>query len=90
MLLQKDYKGEKIIFLASGVNETANSEILYNEYVDGQEGQLPEVVNDALRERANMLYEQYGLVIEEKYIYDSKRHHGDTLAEAVLSGEKIR
>ena len=75
----KDYKGEKIIFLASGVNETANSEILYNEYVAGQSGQLPEVVNDALRERANMLYEQYGLVLEEKYIYDKKRHHGDTL-----------
>ncbi len=76
---EKDFGGEKIIFLASGVNETANSEIIYNEYVAGQSGQLPEVVNDALRERANMLYEQYGLVLEEKYIYDSKRHHGDTL-----------
>ncbi len=76
---EKDYKGEKIIFLASGVNETANSEILYNEYADGDENQLPEVVNDALRERANMLYEQYGLVLEEKYIYDKSRHHGDTI-----------
>ncbi len=76
---QKDYKGEKIIFLTSGVNETANSEILYNDYADDQEGQLPEVVNDALRERANMLYEQYGLVIEEKYIHDKSRHHGDTI-----------
>ncbi len=76
---EKDYKGEKIIFLASGVNETANSEILYNEYADGDENQIPEVVNDALRERANMLYEQYGLVLEEKYIYDKSRHHGDTI-----------
>ncbi|MBE6539948.1 MAG: hypothetical protein E7674_04320 [Ruminococcaceae bacterium] len=76
---EKDYKGEKIIFLASGVNETANSEILYNEYANGDENQIPEVVNDALRERANMLYEQYGLVLEEKYIYDKSRHHGDTI-----------
>lgn len=77
---QKNYNGEKIIFLTSGVNETANSEILYNDYLDDQENQLPEVVNDALRERANVLYEQYGLVIEEKYIYDKSRHHGDTIA----------
>ena len=88
---EKDYKGEKIIFLASGVNETANSEILYNEYVDGQEGQLPEVVNDALRERVNYLYEKLGVVVEEKYIYDSSRHHGATLTymrEDLVTGAK--
>lgn len=72
----KDYGGEKVVFLTAGVNETYNSEIVYNEYEDGETDQMAAVVNDALRERQNVLEEQIGVIIEEKYVFDNKRYGG--------------
>lgn len=73
---EKDYGGKEVIFLTAGVNETANSEIVYNEYGEGDENQMAAVVNDALRERQNVVEEQIGVIITEKYIYDGSRYGG--------------
>jgi len=69
-----DYNGKEIIFLTAGVNQTANSEIVYNEYGADDENQMAAVVNDALRERMNVVAEQIGVTITEQYIYDGKRY----------------
>lgn len=74
-----DYNGKEIIFLTAGVNQTANSEIVYNEYADGDADQMAAVVNDALRERMNIVSEQIGVEITEKYIYDGSRYNGTML-----------
>lgn len=71
-----DYGGKEIIFLTAGVNQTANSEIVYNEYGADDENQMAAVVNDALRERMNVVAEQIGVTITEQYIYDSNRYNG--------------
>lgn len=71
-----DYNGKEIIFLTAGVNQTANSEIVYNEYGADDENQMAAVVNDALRERMNVVAEQIGVTVTEQYIYDGKRYNG--------------
>lgn len=74
-----NYGGKEIIFLTSGVNQTYNSEIVYNEYSDSDANQMPAVVNDALKERQNVVYESIGLTITEKYVYDAGRYGKTTL-----------
>ncbi len=74
-----DYKGESIVFLTAGVNQTASSEIVYNEYGAEDENQMAAVVNDALRERMNIVAEQIGVTITEQYIFDGKRYNGSMI-----------
>ena len=75
----RDYGGATVTFLTCGVNQTASSEILYNDYGSDDEEQMMEVVNDALRERYNQVYESIGVVIKEQYIYDGRRYNGEMI-----------
>lgn len=71
-----DYGGKEIVFLTAGVNQTANSEIVANEYGADDTDQMAAVVNDALRERMNVVSEQIGVTITEQYIFDGSRYNG--------------
>ncbi len=73
------FEGQQLIFLTAGVNQTANSEIVYNDYGPDAENMMIEVVNDALRERENIIEERLGVDIVEKYVFDGKRYNGEML-----------
>ena len=88
---EKDYGGESIVFLTAGVNEVTNSEIVYNEYTDDREDKMAAVVNDALKERENLVFEQIGVKITEHFIYDGKRYNGamiDYIRDDLALGSK--
>ncbi len=72
-----NYEGETITFLTCGVNPTYESEILCNTYEDDTEETLPQIINDDLKLRADLLEEKLGVVIEETKIYDLARKNAE-------------
>lgn len=72
----KKYSGT-IKFLTCGVNQDHESEIVFNTYEDGASEGMATRVNEAIRERNNLVEENLGVTITEEYVYDSKRLNGD-------------
>lgn len=81
----KKYDGEVITFLTCGVNNTHQSEIVFNTYEDGEAATLPTVVNEDLKNRADYLEEQLGVTIEETYVFDLKRKNAE-MANTIRTG----
>ncbi len=73
-----DYSGKTFTILTSGVNQTAISEVVYNEDLKDSEN-FPEVINEAIKRRNDAVYDLLGVEIEEVYFPDSHRYNGDTL-----------
>lgn len=72
------YDGTTITFLTCGVNATYNSELMYNDYQNPSattnvNEQIPEVINQAYKDRNDLVEEQLGITIEEEYILDTSR-----------------
>ncbi len=88
-----DYTGKTITFLTCSVNPTYESEILYNPYADGKKDKyedgttvtMPEVLNDSLKTRANLVEEKLGIKIEEMKVLDTGRPGGG-MAKAIREG----
>ena len=71
------YGGQTITFLVCSVNETYNSELMYNDYANPgpttSNEQIPEVVNKAYRDRNAWVEEQLDIVIAEEFVHDPRR-----------------
>lgn len=72
------YDGQTFTILTSGVNETATSEMVYNEDISNNEN-FPEAINLAIKRRNDSVYELLGVEINEIYVHDPKRYGGTTL-----------
>lgn len=74
------YGGQTITFLICSVNETYNSELMYNDYANPgpttSNEKIPEVVNKAYRDRNALVEEQLDIVIAEEFVHDPKRTNG--------------
>ncbi|MBR5780206.1 MAG: hypothetical protein IKY21_06270 [Clostridia bacterium] len=87
------YSGKTITFLTCSVNSTYESEILYNPYadeskktyVDGTTVTMPEVLNDSLKRRAELVEEKLGITIEELKVLDGPRPGGG-MSKAIKEG----
>lgn len=73
----KTYKGETLTFLVCSVNPTWESEIVTNTYEDGESHYLPQVINDDLKNRSELLEEKLGITLAEEGVYEKKRPNGD-------------
>lgn len=71
------YDGQTFTVLTSGVNERANSEVVYNETLIEN---FPETVNMAIKRRNDQVYELLGVTIEEIYMRDRNRHSSTTIS----------
>ncbi len=71
------YNGATITFLVCTVNETYNSELMYNDYKNPGPSTsnevIPEVINTAYRDRNQYVEEQLDIVINEEYVHDPSR-----------------
>lgn len=71
------YSGRTITFLTCGVNNTYNSEILFNDYKAPTQftsnEPIPDVINNAQRDRIDLVEEQLGIKIQEEFLYDGAR-----------------
>lgn len=74
------YNGTTIRFLVCTVNETYNSELVYNDYSNPGPSTsnevIPEVINKAYKDRNQKVEEQLDIVIEELYVHDPSRTNG--------------
>ena len=72
-----DYNGATITFLVCTVNETYNSELVYNDYENPgpstSNEKVPEVINKAYKERNEYVEELLGVTIKEEYVHDPNR-----------------
>ena len=73
----KTYEGETITFLICSVNQTWESEIITNTYEDGESHVLPQIINDDLKKRNELLEEKLGITVEEIGVFDPKRTNGE-------------
>ncbi|MBR5285985.1 MAG: hypothetical protein IKU30_03725 [Clostridia bacterium] len=88
-----DYSGKTITFLTCSVNATYESEILYNPYaddskktyVDGTNVTMPEVLNNSLKTRSDLVEAQLGITIEEIKVLDGPRPGGG-MSKAIKEG----
>ncbi|MBO5734629.1 MAG: hypothetical protein J6S15_00835 [Clostridia bacterium] len=71
------YGGQTITFLICSVNETYNSELVYNDYANPgpttSNEQIAEVVNKAYKDRNELVEEQLGITIAEEFVHDPGR-----------------
>ncbi|MBQ1255107.1 MAG: hypothetical protein IIX91_04910, partial [Clostridia bacterium] len=71
------YGGQTITFLVCTVNETYNSELVYNDYANPgpttSNEQIAEVVNKAYKDRNELVEEQLGITIAEEFVHDPDR-----------------
>ena len=70
------YDGETITFLTCSVNDTYESEIISNTSAYKEESlsqSLPQIINDDMKKRADILEEQLGLTVEEIKYYAPTR-----------------
>ena len=71
------YGGQTITFLICSVNETYNSELMYNDYANPgpttSNEQIAEVVNKAYKDRNELVEEQLGITIAEEFVHDPGR-----------------
>jgi hypothetical protein len=65
----KDYGGKTLTFLTCGVNQTADSEILFNENAE----RMSSVVNEAIQRRNHAIEERFNVEIKEMFIFDAGR-----------------
>ncbi len=72
------YDGRTLTILTSGVNDSANSEMVYNESLINPEN-FPEAINLAIKRRNDQVYELLGVEIDEIYVHDPRRYGGTTL-----------
>ena len=72
------YDGKTFTILTSGVNDTANSEMVYNETLINPES-FPETINLAIKRRNDQVYELLGVEIEEIYMRDPGRYNNATI-----------
>lgn len=79
------YEGETVTFLTCGVNSVQESEIVFNTYEDGADAQLPTVVNEDLKRRAELVEEKLGITIEETYVFDLARKNA-IMANTIRTG----
>ncbi len=75
------YEGETITFLTCGSETIYESEIIANfdNYENGAKQTYPQIINEDLEKRADILEEKLGLTIEEIPIYSSPRYGGQML-----------
>ncbi len=74
------YDGETITFLTCSVNSTYESEIVSNTSAYKEEGisqTLPQIINDDMKRRADILETTLGLSIEEIKLYSPTRKNGE-------------
>lgn len=85
------YDGETVTFLTCSVNSVYESEILSNTNAYKEEGMsqvLPNIVNEDLQNRANLIEEKMGVTIEEIKLHSPKRENGemcDTIRKEVMT-----
>lgn len=79
-----DYSGKTFTILTSGVNQTAISEVVYNEDLTDSEN-FPEAINEAIKRRNDAVADLLGVEIKEIYFPDSHRYNGDTLQRIRLA-----
>lgn len=87
------YPGKTVTFLTCNVNPTYESEILYNPYADsskktyadGSTVSMPEVLNDSLKLRSEVVEQILGVKIEEMKVLDSGRPGGGMI-KAIREG----
>lgn len=75
----KTYEGKTITFLVCSVNPTWESEIVPNTYEDGESRVLPQIINDDIKKRNELLEEKLGITVAEQGVYEKSRPNGDML-----------
>lgn len=81
----RNFGGKTITFLTCGVNQTHESEIVFNDDLEN----MSSVVNDAIQIRNQAVEERFNVEIKEIYIFDAKRKNGEfaqTIRNNVASG----
>ena len=84
----KTYEGRTVTFLTCGVNAEHESEIVFNTYEDGEQCSLPTVINEDIKERAEMLKQILGIEVKENYVFDPRRRNAD-MANTIRQGNLI-
>ncbi len=81
----KRYDGMTITFLTCGETQTYESEIVENidTYENGARQTYPQMINDDLRIRAEILERELGLTLEEIQVYSPTRKNGEMFQEVV-------
>lgn len=88
------YDGETLTFLTCSVNSTYESEILSNTDAYKEEGlaqSLPDIVNNDLQNRKNLIEQNMGVTVEEIKFHSPKRPYGeicDTIRKDVMSSNE--
>lgn len=77
----KKYDGETITFLTCGSETIYESEILpnFDNYENGVTQSYPQIINEDLEKRADILEEKLGLIVDEIPVYSSPRYGGQML-----------
>ncbi len=79
----KRYDGETITFITNSTNSVYESEIVPNTYDNGAEQTYPQIINDDLRLRAEILENELGLKLEEIQFHSPTRKNGEFLKEVI-------
>lgn len=74
---EKDYGGKTFTFLTCGPNAEHESEIVYNDYADGGEVNMADVVNDSISTRNDEVEELLNIEIKEQYVFDARRKNAE-------------